>query len=530
MSEASVAQLLVRSFGGRTVSPEVRDVIRRRPPAGFALYRALNVADAEQVRALTDALQAEASAAGQPRLLITLDQEGGQLMALGDGTPFPGNLALGATGSAHLAREAGYAIGREVAAVGVNVDFAPVCDVNVNPANPVVGTRSFGESPSLVAELGAAMIEGLQAAGVAATAKHFPGHGDTALDSHHGTPVLPHAMARLREVELPPFVAAIRAGVRLVMTAHVALPALNAGLDIPATMAPAILGDLLRGELGFEGVVISDAMDMGAMGAGSARVLNAVAALRAGLDLLLSGPGQGAAEQDQIVDGLAHAARRGLLPALPVRRSLDRVRQLKSWLQAQPAGPPVAEVGASEHRALAREIAARAITLVRDDVRRLPLDLSSTARVAAVQPALRDLTPADTSAYVRCSLAAALRACSPATVDEITCSSDPSPAEVAALGARLASYDLAVVATVNAVTQTGQADLVNELLRRGTPTVVVALRMPYDLLRFPTAPTYLCAYSALEPSVQAAAAVLFGQAQATGRLPVAIPGLYAAGR
>jgi beta-N-acetylhexosaminidase len=522
------ARLMLRSFWGTSAPPEVLDVIHRQSPAGFALYRSLNVASAEQVRALTDSLQFEASRAGQPRLLVALDQEGGQLMALGDGTPFPGNLALGATASAHLAREAGYAIGRELAGVGVNVDFAPVCDVNSNPANPVVGTRSFGGSPRLVAELAAAMVEGLQAAGVAATAKHFPGHGDTELDSHQGTPVLPHALERLREVELPPFVAAIKAGVRLVMTAHIALPALSDGLDLPSTMSAAILGDLLRSELGFDGVVISDAMDMGAVGVGSERVIDAVASLRAGIDLLLSGPGQSASEQDRVADGLAYAARRGLLPRRQVRDSVDRVQHLKSWLTAQPPGPPLSVVGAAEHRALAREIAARAVTLVRDDVHRLPLKLSPDARVAAVQPALRDLTPADTSSYVRCDLAGALRAFSAATVDEITFSSDPSSEEVAVLCSRLAAYDVAIVATVNAFAQTGQAALVNGLLERRIPTIVVALRMPYDLMQFPSAPTYLCTFSALEPSIQAAAAVLFGQAQPTGRLPVSIPGLYTA--
>jgi beta-N-acetylhexosaminidase len=519
-----IAQLMLRSFRGTTAPDSVLEVISRQPPAGFALYRSLNVADAEQVRALTGSLQAAASDAGQPRLLISMDQEGGQLLSLGDGTPFPGNLALGATRSAHLAREVGYAVGREVASVGVNVNFAPVCDVNVNPVNPVVGTRSFGESPGLVAELAAAMVEGLQAAGVAATAKHFPGHGDTELDSHDGTPVLPHALDRLKDVELPPFVAAIKAGVRLVMTAHIALPALNRGLEVPATMSPAILNDLLRGGLGFEGVVITDAMDMGAMGTGSERVIDAVSALKAGIDLVLSGPDS--TYQDLVADGLAYALRRGLLDDQRVRASVDRVRQLKSWLEAQPPAPSVSVVGAAEHRALAREIAARAVTVVRDDAHRLPLRLPSTARVAAVQVQLRNLTPADTSSYVECDLAAALREVSPAAVDAISYSSDPSADEISALCSHLQPYDLVIVTTVNAFAQTGQAALVNALLERTIPTIVLALRMPYDLMLFPTAPTYLCTYSALEPSIQAAAAVLFGQAEATGRLPVSIPGMY----
>jgi beta-N-acetylhexosaminidase len=331
----------------------------------------------------------------------------------------------------------------------------------------------------------------------------------------------------LRRVELPPFKAATRAGARLVMTAHVALPAVSDGLDVPATLSESILGQLLRIELGFDGVIISDALDMGAMGRGTERVLDAVAALAAGIDLLLLGPG--VSGQEAVSQGVAWALRRGLLPAARVLASAERVLALKGWLAEQPAAPAsaVSMVGCAEHTALAREIAARAITLVRDDARRLPLRLAPSARLAVLQPELRDLTPADTSSYVRCRLADALAAFRP--VEDLPAyASDPTPAEVGQLVARAAEFDLVVVATVNAFAQSGQAALVNALLERHVPTVVVALRMPYDLALFPTAPTFLCAYSVLQPSLAAAAAVLFGERPATGRLPVSIPGLYAA--
>ncbi|HZU21935.1 MAG TPA: glycoside hydrolase family 3 N-terminal domain-containing protein, partial [Terriglobales bacterium] len=261
--EQAAGQRFLLSFKGKERPPEeLQAALARQHVGGIVLFRAKNMGTLEQLRELTAALQKTAADAGQPPLLIGADQEGGQLMAIGDATPFPGNLALGATRSEKLAQRVGQALGRELAAVGINIDFAPVCDVNINPANPVVGTRSFGEDPKLVGRLAAAMVKGLQSAGVAATAKHFPGHGDTGSDSHHAAPVLPHDLKRVRRVELPPFQAAIDAGAKLVMTAHIVLPALNGGTDTPATLSPQILKGLLRKKLGFDGVIVTDAMDM----------------------------------------------------------------------------------------------------------------------------------------------------------------------------------------------------------------------------------------------------------------------------
>ena len=204
LEQAVGQQCLFAFIGKRRPSADILKTLRRQHVGGIVLFRAKNIGTPAELRRLTAELQKAAARAGQPPLLIAADQEGGQLMAIGDGTPFPGNLALGATRSEDLSYKVGQALGREVAAVGVNVNFAPVCDVNNNPDNPVVGTRSFGEDPALVAQLAAAMVRGVQDAGVAASAKHFPGHGDTASDSHHLAPVIPHGLDRLEQVELPP--------------------------------------------------------------------------------------------------------------------------------------------------------------------------------------------------------------------------------------------------------------------------------------------------------------------------------------
>lgn len=523
--EQAITQKLMWTFRGLEPTPEILALIKEQFVGGLTIFRYLNVDNAAQVRALTAALQQAAAEAGQPPLLIAADQEGGQLMAIENGpTHFPGNLALGAAGSLELARQTGLAMGRELAAMGININYAPACDVNSNPQNPVIGTRSFGEDPVLVGRLAAAMVEGLQAAGVAATAKHFPGHGDTASDSHHSTPVLWHSEERLRSVEWPPFAEAIAAGVRLVMTGHIALPKVDNGSTIPATLSPRLVRTMLRDELGFTGVIISDAMVMGAIEQGPGLIVDTIAAAAAGVDLLLLDGDL--STQKNVYTGLLQATQRGLLTQADMVASAQRVLELRKWL-AQTPQPSLEVVGCAEHHALAGQIAAQSITLVRDEAHVIPLRLGAEARLAVIMPQPVDLTPADTSSLVDCALARVMRR--HAQVTEFKVAHHPSPAEIAALRQQVLDYDVVIVGTINAYAQAEQPALVNELLMTGIPVIVVALRMPYDLQAFPAAPTYLCSYNILEPSMEALAQVLWGEIPPLGRLPVSIPGLYPLG-
>lgn len=526
--EQVIGQRLLLAFHTKGhLSREIVQVIRKYQPGGVTLFRSLNIDTPAQVRSLAEELQTAAHQAGLPPLLIAADQEGGQLMAIGEGaTPLPGNMALGATGSPELARRAGEVLGRELAAMGINVNYAPSCDVNVNPNNPVIGIRSFGEDPGAVAKLAAAMVDGIQSAGVAATAKHFPGHGDTASDSHLGLPSLPHSLDRLREVELPPFESAIRAGTKMVMTAHLALPALDGPQAPPATLSPSILKGVLRGQLGFQGVIVTDAMDMRAITQGEALGENAVRAARAGADLLLitSSP----ADQELVHSSLRRAANDGALDADEMNTSVGRILALKDWLADQPPAPDLSLVGCADHRSVADEIAARSVTLVRDQAGLLPLHLGSGGRAAVVIPKPVDLTPADTSSYVTPALASVLRGFHP-DVDEFVVSHSPTEQEIGHVLERASDYNLMVVGTLNAFKEPHQQALVQELIRRGIPTVVVAMRLPYDLSAFPQAPTFVCTYSILEPSLRALASCLFGINKFQGRLPVSIPGLYPVG-
>lgn len=520
------------AFEGHTVPPAVRRRLAEAPAAGFTLFRFANVASPTQVRALTDDLQRAAGShrhggadpPGRP-LLIAADQEGGQFLALGDGTtPFAGNMALGAAGDVGLAERVGAAIGTELRALGVNVCYAPDLDIATNPGNPGLGIRSFGDDPARVAELGAAWIRGLRSAGVAATAKHFPGKGDVAVDTHHDLGIVRHGRERFEAVELRPFRAAIEAGVDLVMSGHFAVPGLTGdgerGADpLPATLDGRVMRDLLRRALGFEGVTITDALDMRALPQGDAQVLDTIAARRAGVDLLLTAID--AEAQARIEGGLEHAARRGLLDPDDLERSAARVDRLRAHLGAFP-DPAPSVVGSAAHLALARELAQRSITLVRDEAGLLPLRLSPGQRILAVMPAPRNLTPADTSSTVSPGLAAALRTVHP-SVDEIVTSHPPTDREIAGVREAASRVDVVVVGTIAASLEPApspQAALVRSALEVGVPTVTVALRTPWDLLAYPEAGTHLATYGLLPPTIEALARALIGEVVPEGRLPV----------
>lgn len=517
--EQIIGQKLLWSFNGRTPPSDFLAALTAGQVSGVTLFRSLNLDSPAQIRELTDTLQRAAREAHQPALLIGADQEGGTLMAVPGTTRLPGNLALGATRSTELARRTGFVLGSEMAALGVNIDYAPVCDVINNPQNPVVGPRSFGADPKLVAQLSAALIQGLQAAGVAASAKHFPGHGDSSTDSHHHMEVLLHDETRLRHIELVPFQAAVQAGVKTILTAHIALPNYDEGYQRPATLSPHILRGLLREEMKFGGVIISDALDMHAVQQGPLHIVEMIAGARAGLDLLLM---TSFVDQPAIYQALLLATRRGLLNEDELRVSVDRIAALKHWV-AQRERPPLDVVGCAEHMALANEIAEKSITLVCDEPRQLPLHLPADARLAVIVPQPADLTPADTSSYDQPALAAALRPYH--AVDEIQMPMDPTAAEIAALADRVADADRIIVGTINAYQHRGQAELVNTLIDRGQSVIAIALRMPYDMIAYPRVPTYLCTYSLQPASLAAVGRALWGHIPCVGQLPVELPRL-----
>ncbi len=493
-------------------------------PSGVTFFRSLNISSPEQVKKLVSDLQEHALTLGLPPLLIGVDQEGGQLMAIGEGaTSLPGNMALGAVGSTELARKTGILLGRELSAMGINMNYAPCCDVNNNPRNPVIGTRSFGEDPRQAAVLTAAMIEGLQSQGVASVAKHFPGHGDTSSDSHLGLPLLPHSLERLQAVEFLPFKAAIDVDVKLVMSAHIAMSAIDGENAPPATLSSTILTGLLRNQLGFKGVIVSDAMDMHAIQQGEHLGEDCAKAANAGIDILLIAADP--ADHKRAWQGLTRSYQYDLPFRVACEHSAERIANLKSWLASHKTSPGLEVLGCSEHMDVANEIAERSVTLVRNDAKLIPLSINSDQRIVVIIPRPADLTPADTSSYVMPALTSSVRQYH-TNVGEIIIPFAPNAETINQVLEQTRSADLIIIGTLNAFDCAAQADLVNQVLQSGIPTVVAALRMPCDLAVFEQAPTYLCTSSIQSPSMNALAKILFGKLEPKGHLPVSIPGLY----
>jgi beta-N-acetylhexosaminidase len=478
---------------------------------------------------------------------------------LGGATSFPYEMGIGASRDSALAYAMGRVTALEGRALGIHMAFAPVVDVNNNPKNPVISLRSFGENPRLVAGLGAAFIRGIQENGMLATAKHFPGHGDTDQNSHLELARVDASRARIDSVELVPFRAAVNAGVRGVMTFHGVIPALDT-TPIAATLNPRIMTDLLRGDLGFRGIVITDALDMnGVLGKMSMAEVTQRAVV-AGADVLLM-PTDNVGAVDAVVDGV----RTGRFPESRIDASVRRLlaakhemgldRQRFVDVQAMRA-----VVGDSTNQAAARIAAERAITLVRDSLDLVPLGrLPKTARVVSITiaprvdlaagsifngelarnfPALRTLTLSPESLYGAASGAGAGAAVAGGTY---VASPQPAlfPASVenalrAAQGADVAivsSYFGASSATAKLAAPDGMAALIDGLQRSGTKVILATFSNPYIAAELPATSAYLVTWGGMPVSQRAAARALLGYAPISGQLPVTIPAVapYGAG-
>ncbi|WP_406454799.1 glycoside hydrolase family 3 protein [Streptomyces sp. NBC_01622] len=332
-----------------------------------------NIASPEQLSSLTAQLRAE-----RDDVLVAIDEEGGDVTRLEvrTGSSFPGNHALGAVDDVDLTREVAYELGRRLAACGVNLNWAPSADVNSNPSNPVIGVRSFGADPELVARHTAAYVTGLQAAGVAACTKHFPGHGDTAVDSHHALPRIDAESSVLERRELLPFRAAIAAGTRAVMSAHILVPTLDP--DHPATLSPHILTDLLRGRLGYDGLIVTDAIEMQAIAATYGIERGSVIAIAAGADALCVGGGLADDETvRRLRDALVSAVRAGELPEERLAEAAERVRGLARWAAS-------ASAAAEGSAAAAEGSAPVTATASPSDVTRVDIGLVAARRALTV--------------------------------------------------------------------------------------------------------------------------------------------------
>jgi beta-N-acetylhexosaminidase len=527
-----VAQLVWPSVFGDYVSgdsPQWRRLtqyVQQEKVGGFTI----SVGSPIEVAAKLNALQAMSKVP----LLVGADLEAGagfrarggyfvpNAIDLGGAVLFPPEMALGATRDTTLAYEQGRLTALEGRALGIHIAYAPVLDVNNNPANPVINTRSYSEDPKLAAEMGVAFIHGLQNNGMIATGKHFPGHGDTGVNSHLALPVVTVSRSRLDTVELVPFRAAVNSGVGAIMSFHGAMPALDSS-GVPGTLSAKVLTGLLRGEMGFRGIIISDAMDMRGVldqfGADEA-VKRAIAA---GIDVLIQ-PLDVSKTIDAVIAGISEGRYTEARVDSSVRRVLETKRKL-GLAQSKLVDLNALRfaVGDSANLQVARRAAEKSITLVRDSLHQVPL-LDSAKRVLSITVARR----ADLSAGN--AFNAELRTRLPKLRTEFTSTEDASlnyPRLIAAAD----SADAVIVGSYvgqswDAVSASAPEEFTNflqTLVSRGRKPIVVAFGNPYLLQQLPWIGTYLVAWGGFPVSQVAAARALSGVAAITGRLPISIP-------
>ncbi len=477
-------------------------------------------------------------------LLIAADYERGIAMRVRRGTYFPDAMAIGATRNTKSAYEIGKAIAAEARAIGVHQNFAPVADVNNNPANPVINTRSFGEDASLVAQMAAAYAEGLRDGGVVSTAKHFPGHGDTGMDSHLDLPMVSFDRSRLDSLELVTFKETVAKGVMSVMIAHLEVPALDAERGLPASLSPTMITGILKGELGFNGLVVTDAMDMRGLVKNYSIGEASVRAVKAGVDILLI-----PANEEVAISEVVQAVRNGEITEPRIDESVKRILLTKHWLKLNEEHlvdvDEVANVvGKREHLKLAKDVSRAAVTLVKNDSAILPLQQLGKKKISLILVSDTDdnrtevnrpgfqWTNEQFGAYF---LQQFRKRYSNIDVYRLTPSSNSIDFDsVLSRAKRNGIVLLALYVKVR--TSSGRIGLpekmipfVSRLAELKRPTIVVSLGNPYIVGTFPWARALVCSYSDAEAMVESSVEALFGEIEPRGKLPVTIPGLFAFG-
>jgi len=530
--EEKVGQLFVTEvYGGDANTPDQRNVdsygvatpaeVVQKYHLGGVIYFAWSnpTNELKQIATLSNGLQKAALEDGpEVPLLVGTDQEGGLVSRMGPPfTAMPGNMALGANGKTADTRASAKVIGKELKALGVNQNYAPDADVNVNPLNPVIGVRSFSSDPQLAAKLTTAAVRGYEHdAKISATPKHFPGHGDTETDSHTGIPEIDHSRQEWDELDRPPFEAAVKAGVDSIMTAHIVVPALDPSED-PATLSKPILTGILREELGYDGVVITDSLRMDGVREKYGDEEIPLRALEAGVDQLLM-----PYDMDLAYNSVLDAVKSGRITEERIDQSVQRILELKyaKGIADDPYVDPDKVdklVGTPSHQATAKRVTDRSVTVVANENDALPLAKKS-----------RDVLVTGYGAATTTDVAKEFTKRG-ANASALETGAEPTDAQIDEAVAKAKANDLTVVLTMNAsdLKDTDpdgkQRQLVKSLLATGKPVIVVAVRNPYDIAYFPEAPTYVSTYSYSPVMAPSLARVLFGEVSPKGKLPVSIP-------
>ncbi|MEO1443219.1 MAG: glycoside hydrolase family 3 protein, partial [Chloroflexota bacterium] len=502
--EEKVGQMFLVGLYGPIITDEGRQFLQTYKPGGVVLFN-YNVSTPESVTALINDWQTAITGATGMPLIVAIDQEGGRINTLEDVpfTQFPVPALVTATGNHNLAYRVGAAQSLELRAVGIHMNLAPVTDLETNPENPVIFRRSYGSDPFVVAPTISATVQGMQDVGMMATLKHFPGHGDTSDDSHVTLPVLPYDFGAIQSLELIPFQSGIEAGVEAVMVGHLWLPAIDPEPNRPASLSPIVVTDILRDYMGFDGIIMTDAMDMDAIDTYYGSTEAAVMAVEAGVDLITTGPHMGLRTTEASIEAVVQAVREGRIPQASIDASASRIVSSKlryGVLDWQPLDPATTmqRVENANAQAIVQELFSSGVTLVYDHEQRLPFDTQSNVLVA--YPSHRQTV---------------MRSCGAVgpQVRLYGFSNFPTIGEIDTLEQAAQTVDHVIVFTQNAVDKPEQAALVNAL--PAEKTVVVAYWSPYDLNVFDRRPAaYMATYSPHDEGIAVACNVLFGQQNA----------------
>ncbi|BFH61639.1 beta-N-acetylhexosaminidase [Paenibacillus azoreducens] len=530
--EQKIGQMFICGFHSLVPDDQIRKLIEDYHLGGVIYFRR-NIDKPQQVASLSASLQKLAADHGNLPLWIAIDQEGGMVARIDHKqiSRIPGNMALGATDHPDYSYEVSKISAEELLQLGINMNFAPCLDVNNNPHNPVIGVRSFGENPDKVSEHGAAVIKAFQEKGLSAAAKHFPGHGDTNVDSHMGLATVEHDVERLQQVELKPFIKAIQQGVDVIMTAHVIFPAIEPE-PIPATLSRSVLTGLLREDLAYDGIIVTDCLEMHAIAKFFGVGEGAVKAVEAGADVVLVS--HTLSDQIEAIEAVKNAVRSGRISEKTIDAAVERILKLKQKRLTGLQATEVSQVFLERHEKpevdrLLKEISRKSITLVKDQGQ---LPLNTAEPVLVIWPEVRSETQVDEPWTEVVTLGEALSKYA-ANVKEIRISAEPGQEEIEETLNTAASFSQVVLATYTAgsTLPEGQMSLAEKLLRQNHGKLVVAsTRNPYDLNDIPEIPAYLCCYENTPYFMEALASILAGQSEAEGKLPVSLdePGVAAA--
>ncbi|GIN40223.1 beta-N-acetylhexosaminidase [Heyndrickxia oleronia] len=526
-----VGQLMVFGFNGKEATPEIKQLIRDYHLGAIILF-GRNIGTPEEVLHLTTELQREAKEAGHKHpLLICTDQENGAVRRLGEGTTvFPGAMLLGATNNPDNAFKVGNATGKELKALGINWNLSPVLDVNNNAENPVIGVRSFGETPSNVSLLGQQLMKGMQDAGVITTLKHFPGHGDTSVDSHLDLPTIEHDLERLEVTELLPFKECINNGADTVMTAHICFPAIESQAGLPATLSKKVISGLLREKLHFDGVVTTDCMEMKAVSETFGTPKGAVEAIKAGVDLVMISHNY--TPQIRSLEAVMEAVESGEIENGVIDSALSRITKLKetylNWddIPLNEKGKVPELVGSKEHLEMVNEVYRQGVTVVKNDAGILPLSNDKASRVLMVYPENISTMVVEDKRYSTFSLGESIKEIHP-SAEVVKLSNPPTEDEIQEIAKKAKQFDTVIIATLSAQKGSNQIKLVEKVFEVNKRVIVVATRSPYDLSNLPDIPGYICTYEFTTPALRTAAEAIYGEKQVEGKLPITLPNILA---